>query len=100
MFKILGFLFSLLKGIYNTCAIHTQVKKQAGVARLLLAGYNTISQFNNSDIETPDEFANSEPSPSTFSQPPFQPIHYPVKIELLSLPLPFHMLQPYVFPFD
>ena len=28
--------------------------------------FNTISQFKNSDIETPDEFANSEPSPSTF----------------------------------
>ena len=25
MFKFIGFLFSLLKGIYNTCAIHTQV---------------------------------------------------------------------------
>ena len=39
--------------------------------------FNTISQFNHSDIETPDEFANSEPSPSTFSQPPppFRPIH-------------------------
>ena len=37
--------------------------------------FHTISQFNNSDIETPDEFANSEPSPSTFSQPPFRPIH-------------------------
>ena len=43
--------------------------------------YNTISQFNNSDIETPDKFAKSEPSPSTFSQPPFQPIHSQVKIE-------------------
>ena len=43
--------------------------------------YNTISQFNNSDIETPDEFASSEPSPSTFSQTPFQPIHSQVKIE-------------------
>ena len=52
--------------------------------------YNTISQFSNSDIETPDKFANSEPSPSTFSQPPFQPIHSQVKIEPLSLPLPFH----------
>ena len=31
----------------------------------------TTSQFNNSDIETPGEFANSEPSPSVFSQPPF-----------------------------
>ena len=31
--------------------------------------FNPISQFNNSDIETPDELANSEPSPSAFSQP-------------------------------
>ena len=44
--------------------------------------YQTISQLNNSDIETPDEFADSEPSPSThtrtnsstFSKPPFRPI--------------------------
>ena len=44
--------------------------------------YTTISQFNNSDIETPDEFADSEPSPSThtptssttFSKPLFRPI--------------------------
>ena len=45
--------------------------------------FHTISQFENSDLETPDEFTNSEPSPSTFSQPipstfskpHFQPIH-------------------------
>ena len=37
--------------------------------------FHTISQFNNSDNETTDEFAVSEPSPSTFSQPPFQPLH-------------------------
>ena len=37
--------------------------------------FHTISKFDNSDLETPDEFADSEPSPSTFSQPPFQPIH-------------------------
>ena len=30
--------FSLLKGIYNTCAIHTQVNRQASVARILFAG--------------------------------------------------------------
>ena len=44
--------------------------------------FHTISQFNNSDVETPDEFADSEPSPSThtqtnssaFSKPPFRPI--------------------------
>ena len=41
-----------------------------------------ISQFNNPNVETPDEFADSEPSPSTytqtnssvFSKPPLQPI--------------------------
>ena len=45
--------------------------------------FHTISQFNNANVETPDEFAESEPSPSTyttqtnssvFSKPPFQPI--------------------------
>ena len=41
----------------------------------------SISQLNNPNIETPDEFADSEPSPSNnfhnpsnFSQPPFQPV--------------------------
>ena len=42
----------------------------------------SISQLNNPNIETPDEFADSEPSPSNnfqinssnFSTPPFQPI--------------------------
>ena len=31
--------------------------------------FHTICQFENSDLETPDEFADSEHSPSTFSQP-------------------------------
>ena len=35
MFNFIGFLFSLLKGIYNACAIHTQVNRQASVARIL-----------------------------------------------------------------
>ena len=38
MFNFIGFLFSLLKGIYNTCTIHTQVNRQASVARILFAG--------------------------------------------------------------
>ena len=37
--------------------------------------FHTISQFDNSDLETPDEFPNSEPSPSTCSQYPFRLIH-------------------------
>ena len=38
MFNFIGFFFSLLKGIYNTCAIYTQVNRQASVARILFAG--------------------------------------------------------------
>ena len=34
MFNFIGFFFSLLKGIYNTCAIHTQVNRQTSVARI------------------------------------------------------------------
>ena len=56
--------------------------------------FRTISQFNNSDLETPDEFANSEPSPSTysqtssqnFSQPPFKPITTSQPLPSLSTP--------------
>ena len=56
--------------------------------------HTIISQFNNSDLETPDEFANSEPSPSTysqtnpsnFSQPPFQPINASQPLPSLSTP--------------
>ena len=39
MFTFFGFLFSLLKLIYNTCATHTQVHKQASVARIRFAGF-------------------------------------------------------------
>ena len=39
MFNFIGFLFSSLKGVYNTCAIHTQVNRQASVARILFAGF-------------------------------------------------------------
>ena len=39
MFNFIGFLFSLLKGVCNTCAIHTQVNRQASVVRILFAGF-------------------------------------------------------------
>ena len=39
MFNFIGFLFSLLKGFYKTCAMHTQVNRQASVARILFAGF-------------------------------------------------------------
>ena len=60
--------------------------------------YNTISKFNNSDIEISDEFANSEPRPSTFSQPPLQPIHSQVKIEPRSPPSPILIVTPTFAP--
>ena len=39
MFNFIGILFSVLKEIYNTCAIHTQVNRQASVARIIFAGF-------------------------------------------------------------
>ena len=39
MCNFIGFLFSLLKGTYNTCAIHKQVNRHASVARILFAGF-------------------------------------------------------------
>ena len=60
--------------------------------------YNTISQLKNSDIETRDEFAIFETSASTFSQPPFQPIHSQVKIEPPSLPSHISNVTPIFSP--
>ena len=48
--------------------------------------YRTISQFENFDQKTSDEFDNSEPSPSTFSQPPFEPMHSQTRIASPSTP--------------
>ena len=56
--------------------------------------FHTISQFNNSDVEFPDEFANSEPSPSTqtqtnssvFSKPLFRPMQTSHLLPFLSTP--------------
>ena len=46
MFSYIGFFFSLLKGLYNICAIHTQVNRQASVARILIAGF--FGKFSSS----------------------------------------------------
>ena len=71
--------------------------------------FHTISQFNNSDLETPDEFANSEPSPftysqtnsSNFSQPLFNPSmpvnHYhPFPLLLMHPKSPQPILHPFL----
>ena len=60
--------------------------------------FHTISQFNNSDIETPDEIKNSETSPSTFSQPPFRQLHTPTPDEPFSAPSSFTDATPILSP--
>ena len=48
--------------------------------------YHTTSQLENSDLETPDEIDYSEPSRSTFFQPPFQPLYSQTRDEPPSTP--------------
>ena len=60
--------------------------------------YRTISQFNNSDHETPDKFDNSEPSPSTFSQAPFQPLYSQIRFEPPTTPSSFSNVTPTYYP--
>ena len=68
--------------------------------------FHTISQFEHSDLETPDEFADSEPSSSTFSQPspstflkhPFQPIHSQTQCASPSTPSDVSQVTPTYSP--
>ena len=70
--------------------------------------FDTISQFNNSDVENPDEFADSEPSPSThiqanssaFSKPPFRPIQTTHPLPSLSTPSYASQVTPSYSPFN
>ena len=69
--------------------------------------FHTISQFNNSDVETPDESADSEPSPSThtqtnssvFSKTPFRPIQTSHPLPSLSTPSYASQVTPTYSPF-
>ena len=93
MFNFIGFLFSLLKGIYNTCAIHTQVNRQASVARILFAGFFGIfsSSINKilldaqiKDITTRpnsyDEENNNVDTAPTAPQIPALPQNHPLSL--------------------
>ena len=57
-FNYIGFISSLLKGIYNPCAIHTQVNRQASVARKLFAGF--FGTFSTSINKTLLDFQKKE----------------------------------------
>ena len=66
-----------------------------------------ISQLNNPNIETPDEFADSEPSPSNnfqtyssfFSKPPFRPIPTNNPLPSVSTPSYASQVTPTYSPF-
>ena len=61
--------------------------------------FPTISQFDNSDLETHDEFANSEPSPSTFFQSPLRPIHSQAQTDSPSTISHIYQVTPIYSPF-
>ena len=72
MFNFIGFLFSLLKGIYNTCAIHKQVNRQASVARILFAGlFGIFSSSINKillDAQIKDYNTKISTKPNTYDE--------------------------------
>ena len=72
MFNFIGFFFSLLKGIYNTCALHTQVNCRASVARILFAGFFGIfsSSINKILLDAQIKEYNTKIStrPSTYNE--------------------------------
>ena len=94
MFNFIGFLFSLLKGIYNTCAIHTQVNRQASVARILFAGFfeifsSSINKIlldaqikeNNTKLSTnPNTYDDSNNNTNALATAPHLPNNHPLSL--------------------
>ena len=89
MFNFDGFLFSLLKGIYNTCAIHTQVNRQASVARILFAGFFGIfsSSINKIlwDAQIKEYNTKLSTNPNTYDEPHNKTIALPTAPHLPNL---------------
>ena len=72
MFHFIGFIFSLLKGIHNTCAIHTQINRLASVARILFTGlFGTFSTSINKiflDAEINEYNTKLSTTPNTYDE--------------------------------
>ena len=70
MFNFVGFLSSILKRIYNTCAKHTQVNRQASVARILFAGFFGIFSINKILLDAKMKEYNTKLSntPNTYNE--------------------------------
>ena len=98
MFNFLGFLFLLLKVIYNKCAIHTQVNKRGSVAHILFAGFFVvfstsinkiflhaqIKEYNTNLSTTPetydDSHNNTNPTPTA---PQLQNLNHNLSLSLV-----------------
>ena len=60
--------------------------------------FNTTSDFSNPDEETHDKVLDSEPSPSTFSEPPFQPLTSQLPNESCPVRSPYNDATPILSP--
>ena len=90
MFSFIGFIFSLLKGIYNTCTIYTQVNRQASVARILFAGFFGIfsSSINKIILDAQIKEYNTKLSkrPNTYDEEQSNTNTTPTAPQLPNLP--------------
>ena len=94
MFYFIGFLFSLLKGIYNTCVIHTQVNRQASVARIVFAGIfgifsssinkilldAQIKEYNTKLSTNPNTYDDSNNNTNALATAPHLPNSHPLSL--------------------
>ena len=75
MFNFIGFLFSLLKGIYKRCAIHTQVSRQASVAHIIFAGFFGIFSTSINKLLSDAQIKEYKTKQST-AQNTYDEFHY------------------------
>ena len=72
LFNFIEFIFSLLKGIYNTQAIGTQANRQASAARILFAGF--FGKFSKSinkiflDAQIKENNIKLSTTPNTYNE--------------------------------
>ena len=89
MFVFIGFLFSLLNGTYITCAIHTQVNRQASVACILFAGlfgkFSTSINKTLLDAQTKEDNIKISTTPNTYDESQQHTNTLPTAPQLLSL---------------
>ena len=94
MFNFIGFIFSLLKGIYSTCAIHTQVNRPASLARILFAGVfgifsssikkilldAQIKEYNTKLSTNPNTYNDSNKTTNALPTAPHLPNNHPLSL--------------------